>query len=158
MILWSEPAGGGGQPSGPRRSHYTVGWLRERVYSEIRRFIVIVNHGHHSLCIPIQTYGGQGANKRDVIIKNHTRIYTEWPGSPEPPCIGNEEKFMNKRSIRMVPMNQNPQNETLDPASRINFGKSYTVEHNVRVLGIGKIHDDDEHMLMHYYKDVHELP
>lgn len=57
----------------------------------------------------------------------------------------------------MNPKNENSQQENLDPLSRINFAKTYTVEHNVRVLGIGKVHEDDLPLLVHYYKIVNEI-
>lgn len=40
--------------------------------------------------------------------------------------------------------------ETLDPLSRLNFGKIYTVEHNVKVLPIGQIAPGSVSKFVHY--------
>jgi hypothetical protein len=44
-----------------------------------------------------------------------------------------------KRAVRMEP--SSPE-EKLDPKSRVNYAKVYTIEHNIRVCFIGKIHPD----------------
>ena len=46
-------------------------------------------------------------------------------------------------------------NSRLDPMSRINFGKVYTVEHNVKVSPVGRITKDSLERFMEYTK--HEL-
>jgi len=151
MILWSEPAGDGGQKGGTRNgSHFSTTWLGERVYTEIRRFIVINNKGTSSQCIPIQTYGGRGAVKRSLVIQDHAIVYTEYQGVGPPRALPGEEGI-NKRPLRMKPNMDHPESR-LDKASRINFGKVYAIEHNVRVLNIGKISDEDMHLLVHYYR------
>jgi hypothetical protein len=49
MALWVEPAGAS---NGDRRdSGFTEVKFREMAYSEIRRFIVLTYHVHHSLCM-----------------------------------------------------------------------------------------------------------
>lgn len=155
MMLWTEPAGD--VAGGRKSSHYTQAWLNAKVYSEIRRFVVIANRGLHSTCIPIQTYNYKGAIKSSVRTKDHTIVYTEYQGSVAPQPVDGEKKWMTKTPIRMCPINTYPDQENLHPTSRINFGKIYTVEHNVRVLGLGKIHQDDMYLLLYYYKNVNEV-
>ena len=40
----------------------------------------------------------------------------------------------------------------LDICSRVNFGKTYTVEHNVKVLGIGTVAPEHNHLLEIYWR------
>lgn len=49
----------------------------------------------------------------------------------------NEPK-MSKEPLEVEPARPD---QKLDPMSRLNFGKVYTVEHNVKVLPVGKITD-----------------
>ena len=48
--------------------------------------------------------------------------------------------------------------EKLDPTSRINYAKVYTIEYNVKVYFIGKIHSSDRHQVMADYKNTIGLP
>lgn len=41
--------------------------------------------------------------------------------------------------------------EQLEAASRVNYGKPYAVEHNVKVLDIGRVCDVHIHMLQGYF-------
>jgi hypothetical protein len=52
------------------------------------------------------------------------------------PRLGSNEPDMTKDPLEVDPERFD---ETLHPKSRLNFGKIYTVEHNVKVLPIGQI-------------------
>jgi hypothetical protein len=54
---------------------------------------------------------------------------------------------LNKYSIRVEPTSD----QVLDPASRVNYGKAYAVEHNVKVLDIGKVTNDHQWLLASYF-------
>jgi hypothetical protein len=43
--------------------------------------------------------------------------------------------------------------EKLDPLSRINYAKVYTVEYNVKVFFIGRVHRDHQHRFLADYKN-----
>ncbi|KAF1999064.1 hypothetical protein P154DRAFT_438140 [Amniculicola lignicola CBS 123094] len=47
--------------------------------------------------------------------------------------------------------------ETLDYASRINFGRSHDIEHNVKLLEIGRVVEDHIHLLLGYFKQARRL-
>jgi hypothetical protein len=51
------------------------------------------------------------------------------------------EAQLIRKPIKMTP--KYPR-EKLDPKSRIHYAKTYTVEHNLRVLIIGKIHENSK--------------
>jgi hypothetical protein len=76
------------------------------------------------------TYGGQGCLKRGVHAEDHAIIYT----STYPEEFAGEG--MRKKPIKVKPYS--PQHK-LEPASRLNYAKVYTVEYNVKVWFIGEI-------------------
>lgn len=95
------------------------------------------------------TYGGQGVNKRGVNARHHTIIYT----SSKPVAFpGEMEKGLTRKPIRVEPTNAR---HKLDRASRLNYAKPYTVEHNVKVWFIGKIHSESSWRLGTDYNQIH---
>ncbi|PQE16481.1 pfs domain protein [Rutstroemia sp. NJR-2017a BBW] len=138
MMLWTEPARnppvnkvpyGGGSRNG---SHFSTTFLGGAVYSEIRR--------------PIHTYSGHATLKHNLPdVQQHTMIYTT-ENPPEPHWYYAEDgsvvrEQLTKVPIRVVSQQSSPEGE-LDPKSRLNYSKIYTVEHYVRVLNIGMVHND----------------
>jgi hypothetical protein len=63
------------------------------------------------------------------------------PDDPAPKPLP-DEGLLSKSPIRVVP---NSPREKLDPASRVNYAKIYTVEHNVKVAFIGHIAESDQY-------------
>lgn len=84
---------------------------------------------------PILTYGKQGTAKPGVKAEYHAIIYS----SEKAPKELEKEPKLYKKPIRAV-----LKNEKLRPESRVNYSKIYTVEHNVKVVFIGKIHKESE--------------
>jgi len=84
------------------------------------------------------TYKYQATNKPGVKPQDHAIIYTEDKNKKgeKPTEAPGEEKLLNK-PIRMDPKTVRDQ---LDPRSRLNYAKIYTVEYNVKVCFIGSIH------------------
>jgi len=142
-MLWIEPAGvvNPGKTRGTTHFSYTVKY-GEEAFCEIRRFVVVRNRGTFSQCIPIQTYRGQGATKPGLIVHDHGVIYT----SENPPPLFQGENI-TKYSIRVEPS----ASETLEPASRVNYGKPYAVEHNVKVLDVGMVVNDHRYLIPAYF-------
>lgn len=86
-------------------------------------------------CSPISTYGGRGTSKSGLsreAIRNHAIIHM----SDTQPARLASETFMVKRPITVDPGSPD---QKLDQMSRLNFGKIYTVEHNVKVMNVGKL-------------------
>jgi hypothetical protein len=133
MMVWTEPAGRQPSPSlGSERSRFSQVILGSHAYSEIRRFVVIKPGKGHCLCSPIHTYRGRGTLKEGVNPKEHAAIYLKSKGVELLPG--------EKLAIEPFPLIlENDKNVQIDISSRINFGKIYTVEHNVRVLNVGRI-------------------
>jgi hypothetical protein len=95
------------------------------------------------------TYTGQGVNKRGVHPQDHTIVYT----GDRPVQFENErERGLTRKPVRVQPAG--PRHK-LDNASRLNYAKLYTVEYNVKVWFIGKIHEDSQWQFTADYNQVH---
>jgi hypothetical protein len=53
-----------------------------------------------------------------------------------------EDKLI-KKAVRV---NNTSEKDRLAEESRVNYSKLYTIEHNIKVSFIGKIHDDSKHV------------
>jgi hypothetical protein len=87
---------------------------------------------------PILTYGNQGTAKPGIKYKDHAIIYT---GRQVPEKLKGERTLVKKP----VRMENYAEKDKLNKASRVNYRKVYTIEHNIRVCFIRKIHKDSEH-------------
>ncbi|ELR07572.1 hypothetical protein VC83_06049 [Pseudogymnoascus destructans] len=144
-VVWTEPDGNGnGRERGNISNLSLVSQTRyaaELAYTSIRRFVVCRVQEGHSICLPILTYGRRATTKPGVKPEHHAIIYTvkssKNPRNP-PREIEGEDPLLNT-PIRVDPTA--PQH-VLERESRLNYAKLYTVEHNVKVCFIGKIHKD----------------
>lgn len=143
-VLWSEPTGSTGTVITGVVKKAKHG---EYAYHSIRRFVIVSPREGHCICLPILTYGGQGTLKKGVHASDHAVIYTG-----KSPTLKGKERI-TKRAIRMVP--SDPRHK-LDSASRINYAKLYTVEHNVKVQFIGSIAQKYEQQVVTDYNATHQ--
>ena len=58
---------------------------------------------------------------------------------------------MRNMSIRIVP---DDKSFSLDPISRLNFGKVYTIDYSVKVKSIGMVHRTSMRHLLYQFRDV----
>ena len=135
--------------SAPLQSSRSV----DTVYKYNRR-LVIVKAGHgFCWCVPISTYGTHGLRRAGLTtedIEAHAIIFVE---SDRPrPLVG--EPAISKRPIAVVPASED---QRLDPASRINFAKVYTVEHNAKVMDIGRVSDRSMPRFKQYFQEQLKL-
>lgn len=147
-MLWTEPAGQANPGQTRGSTHFSVVTYGENAYSEIRRFIVVNPKGTFSQCIPIQTYRNQGTLKPGLLVQDHGLVYTGGPWTPAPSLLFGEG--ITKQPIRVEPKD----NEYLRSESRINFGKPYAVEHNVKVKEIGMVAPEHLHLLRAYFEQA----
>jgi len=56
-------------------------------------------------------------------------------------------EHLTKYSIRV----ESTEGEELNAASRVNYGKAYAVEHNVKVLNIGMVTEKHRYLLASYF-------
>lgn len=133
-VLWSEPR----SSTSSDQTEITAGSSKygEESFMKIRRFVIVAADKTWCQCVPILTYLGQGLGKNGVKPDEHAIIYT----SKDPPPLMEGEGAISKGSIQVIP--RTPRDK-LDPSSRVNYAKVYTVEHNVKVLFIGRIAKGD---------------
>lgn len=148
MVLWSEPAGEtntritGGITAGipPRTPGITQGRHGEKVFSKVRRFVVIREGLTYCSALPITTYGSQGVGKPGVTKSEHAIIHTG-RNAPEP--MSSEKPVRGEVGMRPEPIRVEPDDreDKLDPRSRIDFGKVHTIQHNIKVRSYGNVHE-----------------
>ena len=80
------------------------------------------------------TYNGQGVAKRGAASAHHAIIYT---GTEPRPTQAERKKGTMRSSIKVA---QDDPATRLDPLSRLNYSRIYTVEHNAKVKAFGWIH------------------
>ncbi|CAI7571013.1 unnamed protein product [Penicillium glandicola] len=147
-MLWHENAGWHGtvlskKVSLPSSSPFIKGKYQEPIYSSIRRMVVVKEQRGCCWCVPITTYSGQGVGKAGIDRNKHAIIYMRG----EKPRTGQAEPRMTKEPLEVDPARPD---QKLDCMSRVNFGKVYTVEHNVKVLPVGKIMEASRMRFLEY--------
>lgn len=140
-MLWSEPRGTNG----------TVISANSKIgeHTKIRRFVLVDEHKGHSTALPIVTYGGQGTKRKGCHPEDHAMVYT---GHSQPPLVHGEAASLMRPPIRCRMDNDKFK---LDTASRLNYAKLYTIEHNVKVQFIGSIASSSKNKLVAAYNDIH---
>lgn len=153
LVLWTEPAGETNTLITKREPGLTLGRYGERVYSKVRRFVVVREAINYCSALPIVTYGGQGVGKRTVDKSEHAIIHA---GDQVPEPLPAElpergEQPMRARPIRVVP---DEPRDRLDPVSRIDFGKIHTIQHNIKVKAFGMVHQHAMDALLTQFTNV----
>ena len=97
----------------------------------------------------ISTNSGRGTAKPGLDQREHAIIYT----SSEAPQRLDGESKMFKEPIRVIP--RSPEHE-LHPTSRVNFGMTFPVQHNVKVLEVGMVDPGDLRKFQAYYRNEAE--
>ncbi|KAK5323694.1 hypothetical protein LTR70_003182 [Exophiala xenobiotica] len=158
-LLWHEAAGAPRNPSGGAATderenagkedqlspdstrlnpNVTIGPYGEKIYSHIRRMVVIKNREGYCWCIGVNSYSGQGLKKTGLRKRErdaHTIIHDSEIAAKALP----DEPRTPKRpiAVKMV------KGQSLTPASRLHYGKPYVVEWNTRVMDVGQVLRDD---------------
>jgi hypothetical protein len=157
LVLWAEPAGGSGSNAGTvitmQEQGTVLNHLGERVFSKVRRFVVIRESDQYCNALPITTYSGRGVAKRNVVKSEHAIIYTgRDPPQPRPderPLRG--ETGMRSQSIRVDPDNRT---DRLDEMSRIHFGGVHQVHHNIKTKSLGIVNRNSIDALQSQFANV----
>jgi hypothetical protein len=152
LVLWSEPAGG--NPTMVGRQHgVVINHLGTRVFSKVRRFVVIRESDNYCSAVPINTYGGHGVAKRGVKKSDHAIIYT---GKTEPRIRTDELPKPGEAGMQPTPIRVDPDNPTeqLDPMSRIHLGAVTTVQHNIKVKAFGLVNPASADALQCQFRNV----
>ncbi|KAI7220308.1 hypothetical protein KC333_g2407 [Hortaea werneckii] len=136
LVLWTEPAGT--LSKGACSEDVVTARFGERAFSRIRRFVVVRAANSYCSALPIVTYSGRGVGKPGVKKSEHCIKYT---GHSSPVPLREEiprdgEAGMRLISIRVIPDDHVTK---LDPVSRLDLGKPYTINHNIKVKAFGQV-------------------
>jgi hypothetical protein len=135
LVLWSEPGGGAGTVVS---KFEVLNQFNERVFSKVRRFVVVREGAQYCSALPISTYNGQGVARPRVVKSDHAIIYAG-PDAPHPRL----EEFPSREEapMRSIPIRVDLDNasEKLDPMCRINFAGIHMIQHNVKTKSVGVV-------------------
>jgi hypothetical protein len=124
---------------------FKVGWDKNKgkynqdVYSHIRRMVVVRERHGYCWCIPINTYNCQGVAKKGLSTQDRTAHCVIYMDDTTPTIDPREAGLMAKKPIAVTAANPE---QKLHYMSRLNFGKVYSVEWNVKVMNVGKVNTD----------------
>lgn len=138
--MWAEPAGSNARDD----SFVTTSSMGEKVYSKVRHFVVVKEQKGCCSCAPLNTYGSQGTNKRGVTPGDHAAVYDS--KKSKPPSLPRENLKKDPFPIIVEAVG-----EVIDPMSRINFGRVHTIEHNFKVMKVGRIPTEHIPRLQRYF-------
>lgn len=153
QVLWSEPAGGTSLVTN-WNAGIVLNQFKERVFSKVRRFVVIRAGDNYCSALPINSYGGQGVAKRGVKKSEHVIVFS---GGSEPPRPSkNERPGRGEASMQSVPIRIDPdsQGDHLDEMSRLNLAGVTTVHHNIKVKSVGNVNSRSLRPLMDQFAVV----
>jgi len=146
--LWTEPAGDSSEDGGAYLTPLRFG---EAAFTKVRHFIVVREMQNCSLCLPLNTHNRQGALKMGLRKQDYAAVFAEGSRPVLDPMEG-----IVRTSFPIIVENEN---ETIDPMSRLNFGRVYTVEHNIKVAKVGRIGQDHIKLLDDYFlESIGKLP
>jgi len=138
-LLWHENAGEnklGDYLSEAVYNRTTQGRYGERIFSHIRRMAVVQQRQGYCVCVPINTYSGKGLTKPGLNSEEKARHAVIFDATCHPFHLASEADVTDKKPIAV---NMADSEQKLDPMSRINFGKPYSIEWNVKVMNVGRI-------------------
>ncbi|KIW30754.1 hypothetical protein, variant 1 [Cladophialophora immunda] len=159
-ILWHEPYNDSQGHSGNSSRHtylsdnISIGRFGERIYSSIRRMVVVRQDHGCCVCIQINTYGKRGLGKFTASPKDveaHTIIHMDdtnpqsQPGEP-------------RSSKRPIAVKKASPDQRLNPWSRLCFSQPHTVQHTVKALDVGWVTKESLPYLLSYFQLVNALP
>ena len=160
LILWVEPAGENAntvitslEPSIPLPAGESIGRYGERVFSKVRRFVVIREGLTYCSALPIASYGSRGVAKRGVTKSEHAIIYTG-KSVPEPTPAERPDRGEAGLRPQAVRVDTDHPTDKLDPMSRLDFGKVHTIQHNIKVKSFGKVNRDSMSAFQHQWANV----
>ncbi|KAK3372039.1 hypothetical protein B0H63DRAFT_483678 [Podospora didyma] len=148
--VWFEP---GGDDTPARRSD--IDWTEscppyyeQRPYAKFRWFVVVRRRLHHSLCFSITASAGPGAARAsrgrpiDFVVLHSSAV------EPPDPFEG---EGITRAPIAIIIEDEEAY---ISPLARIDCARIYTVEDNLQVLKVGRVHPDWLPKLEEYFKEA----
>lgn len=128
-------------------THACPQFYTRKPYAKFRWFIVVRKRLHHSLCFSITTFAGKGATRssrgraQDFVV-----LYAHNNGKP--PLPEPEEKVSREPLGVIIEDDE----QFISPIARLDCGRLYTVEDNLCVMKVGRVHPEHLGRLEEYYR------
>jgi hypothetical protein len=117
------------------------------IYSHVQRYTVVKEGWGFCWAVPINTYGGLATTKPGLSRKEVDAHAIAYSTEDEPEYVRGE------RNLPKLPIAiRCTDDHTLHRASRLNFAKVRTIEHNVRAMGIGTVAPESRQHLSEYWR------
>lgn len=116
----------------------------EKPVARFRWFVVVRRRLNHSLCFAITTFMGPGSKPNPGRPVDYVVMY---PASVEP-AKPYEEEGITRDPIAVI---MEDEKHFIAPIARLDCGRIYTVEDNLRTLKIGRVHPASLPLLDKYY-------
>ena len=121
-----------------------------RPIAKFRWFIVVRKRLNHSLCFSITSYAGPGSAKArrgravDFVVLHSSDIEAPSPY---------DEEGISRKPIGII---IEEEEQYISPLARLDCGRLYTVEDDLEVLKIGRVHTGSLEDLEAYYRECVE--
>lgn len=127
----------------------TTGPKGEKIYSALRKMAVIRQRHGYCICVPINSYRSKSLGNKNMSMREmqaHAIVYSSRQSVPNP--LQGDPHFVKKPiAVDLAP------GQALDAFSRIHFGKTWSVEWNVKVKNIGHISDASMPFFEAYWRE-----
>ncbi|KAK0723691.1 hypothetical protein B0T21DRAFT_414070 [Apiosordaria backusii] len=136
--------------SKPKRFFAVPLFHGERPLAKFRWFVVVRRRLHHSLCFSITTYAGDNRSASNKTARGRDVDFVVLHLSNVEPARPYEEENITRKPIAVIIEDQ----ETfISPFARLDCGRVYTVEDNLRVMKVGRVHPGCLVGLEEYFRD-----
>ncbi|KAK3996263.1 hypothetical protein QBC44DRAFT_232338 [Cladorrhinum sp. PSN332] len=144
---WREP----GRPSTTPDWQNTIdGYFREKPIAKYRWFVVVRRRLHHSICFSIGTYGGKSSTNPNKAARGRDMDYVVLHKSSVEPARPFPEEKITREPVAVIIEDEE---QFISPIARLDCGRIFTVEDNLRVMKVGRVHPASLDILEQYYKD-----
>lgn len=120
----------------------------ERVHSKVQLFVVTREGDNYCSTLPIVSYSRRGVAKPGLNKSKHSIIYSSRNSPLE---AGNEALGRHKAGIRpnAICGNLDDRADPLHMMSRLDYGKVYTIQHNIKIKSYSVVHHSSPAALRH---------
>jgi hypothetical protein len=149
--VWFEPGPATAEPTTDDPEEWSSrcpGFHGEKPLARFRWFVVVRRRLHHSLCFSVTTFsrgksggsGGAGRSRPYAVLHN---------SNVKPPRPYDEEEITRDPIAVIIEDDE----LYISPIARLDCGRIYTVEDNLRVSKVGRVHPDSLSALEECYKE-----
>lgn len=150
--VWFEPFGDysaslRAQPAEPACPESCPNYNKEKPYEHLRWFVVLRKQLHHSLCFAIVNGGAKSMAKNRARGEHLAVLYS----TSVPPAEPDKEEGIVFGPLAVI-LEEGKQN--ISPLARLDCSRVFTVEDDLKVMKVGRVHPDFHAKLDEYYYEA----